>query len=639
MELLQGVPPRPAARGAEQEDENVSSAATPPQTVYEERQHLRQQTAQHLAVREQLVGWSRLVTVGLILVVLFLYVRVSQIPPWWCLGLVVAFVVQLFLHDRILRAYYRARRSVAYYQAGLDRLADRWKGKGRPGTRFLDETHPYAADLDLFGVGSLFELLCTAQTRTGEDTLAGWLKAPAMPAVVRQRQEAVRELQPMLDLREDLALMGPEMQEGVDYDAVIAWGEGEILLRSQWPRWVALGLGSISVICFLGWLLNLIGSLDTNTPFGAFFATYGAFPLLVMMAIQGVFLLPFYKRVNLVLTAVERRGRDLGMLARVLARLEAARFTSARLVELHTELAAGDGTGTPASQRIARLGNLIDTLNSRRNQLFAPFAFLLMWGTQYAHAIENWRAAVGPRIRRWLAIVGEFEALSALAAYAYENPTDPYPMLCESGPLYEATGLAHPLLPRGQCIANDLNLGQPLRVLIVSGSNMSGKSTYLRTIGINAVLAQAGAPVRATQMRLSPLAIGATLRIQDSLMAGRSRFYAEVLRVRQVVELSRGPIPLLFLLDEIFSGTNSHDRSQGAEAVVVGLVRAGAIGLMTTHDLTLTRMAEQLGEQARNVHFADHLEGDAMVFDYRLQEGVVRHSNALALMRAVGLQV
>jgi DNA mismatch repair ATPase MutS len=194
-------------------------------------------------------------------------------------------------------------------------------------------------------------------------------------------------------------------------------------------------------------------------------------------------------------------------------------------------------------------------------------------------------------------------------------------------------------LPRGQCIANDLNLGQPLRVLIVSGSNMSGKSTYLRTIGINAVLAQAGAPVRATQMRLSPLAIGATLRIQDSLMAGRSRFYAEVLRVRQVVELSRGPIPLLFLLDEIFSGTNSHDRSQGAEAVVVGLVRAGAIGLMTTHDLTLTRMAEQLGEQARNVHFADHLEGDAMVFDYRLQEGVVRHSNALALMRAVGLQV
>ncbi|MFQ3592327.1 MAG: DNA mismatch repair protein MutS [Gemmataceae bacterium] len=638
MKGLQAVTAR-NVRVTQQEDENVTSAAVQPETVYQDRQRHRQQTAQILAQREQLVGWSRLVTVGLIVLVLYLYLRDSQLPPWWSLGLVVLFVVQLFLHDRILRAIYRARRAVAYYQAGLDRLADRWKGKGRTGTRFLDEQHPYAADLDLFGVGSLFELLCTAQTRTGEDTLAAWLKAPAPPAIVRLRQEAVRELRPMLDLREELALMGPEIQEGVDYDAVVAWGEGEILLRSQWPRWVALGMGTLSVICFLGWILYLIGSLDPDTSFGAFFARYGMLPLLGMMAIQGLFLLPLIGRVNRVLAAVEQRGRDLGLLARVLARLESATFCSPRLQELHDELTAGDGSRTPASQCIAKLGYLINMLNSRRNQLFAPFAFLLMWGTQYAHAIEQWRAAVGPRIRRWLAIVGEFEALSALAAYAYENPSDPFPILCESGPLYEATGLAHPLLPRNQCVANDLHLGQPLRLLIVSGSNMSGKSTYLRTIGINAVLAQAGAPVRAMQMRLSPLALGATLRIQDSLMAGRSRFYAEVLRVRQVVELSRGPIPLLFLLDEIFSGTNSHDRCQGAEAVLLSLVRAGAIGLMTTHDLTLTRIADQLGQLARNVHFADHLEGDTMVFDYRLQEGVVRHSNALALMRAVGLEI
>jgi DNA mismatch repair ATPase MutS len=168
---------------------------------------------------------------------------------------------------------------------------------------------------------------------------------------------------------------------------------------------------------------------------------------------------------------------------------------------------------------------------------------------------------------------------------------------------------------------------------------MSGKSTFLRTIGINAVLAQAGAPVRAQRLRLSPLAIGATLRIQDSLQQGRSRFYAEVLRVRQVVELTRGPLPLLFLLDEIFAGTNSHDRRQGAEAVVVGLVRAGAIGLVTTHDLSLTHIVESLAPQAANIHFADRFEGGVMTFDYRVHEGVVRHSNALALMRAVGLEV
>jgi len=639
MKGLQGVAVRTGAPVAEQQDDLVTSAAIPPEVVYQDRQRQRQETAQTLSRREQLVGWSRLMTAGVIVLLSYGYLRESQLPPWWSVGLVLLFLGQLVLHDRIVRAIYRARRAAAYYQAGLDRLAHRWRGKGRAGTRYFDENHPYAADLDLFGVGSLFELLCTAQTRTGEDTLASWLKAPAPPAVVRLRQEAVRELQPLLDLREELALMGPEMQEGVDYDSVIAWGEDEILLRAQWPRWLALGLGSVSVVCFLGWILQLIGSLDASTSFGAFFARYGPLPLLGMLAIQGLFLLPLVGRVQRVLAAVERRGRDLGMLARVLGRLEAATFHSVRLQELHRELLAGDGKGTPASQRIAQLGHLIDTLHSRRNQLFAPFAFLLMWGTQYAHAIENWRSAVGPRIRRWLAIVGEFEALSALAAYAYENPSDPFPSLCESGPVYEATGLAHPLLPRAQCVPNDLHLGQPVRVLIVSGSNMSGKSTYLRTIGINAVLAQAGAPVRAKQMRLSPLALGATLRIQDSLMAGRSRFYAEILRVRQIVELTRGSIPLLFLLDEIFSGTNSHDRSLGAEAVVLGLVRAGAIGLITTHDLTLTQMADKLGEQARNVHFADHLEDGAMVFDYRLQEGVVRHSNALALMRAVGLEV
>lgn len=611
-----------------------------PANEYDRRRQERQRSAERLSGQERALGLSRVVVVGLILLVLFLWLRVNQLPPAWTTALIALFVVLLFLHDAVLRAFHRARRAAAYYQSGLERLADEWKGKGQPGTRFHDDHHPYAADIDLFGIGSLFELLCTARTRTGEDTLAGWLRGPAGPEEVRERQAAVRELSGQIDLREDLALLGPELAAGgVDFDGVIAWGESPVLLRQQWPRWVALGLGSVSVVCFVGFLLAFFGVLEGDTLFGAFFVTFPLLPLLIMLAIQGVFLLPFINRVNLVLAAVEKRGRDLGMLARVLARLEAAAFTTARPVALHRELMEGDGTGTPASQRIAQLSNLIDILNSRRNQLFMPFAFLLMWGTQYAHAIEAWRSRSGPAIRRWLAIVGQFEALCSLAAYSFERPDDPFPEIVEQGPLYEAEGLAHPLLPGGRCVPNDLHLGPDLRVLIVSGSNMSGKSTYLRTIGINAVLALAGAPVRARRVRISPLALGATLRIQDSLMAGQSRFFTEVLRVRQVVDLSRGPIPLLFLLDEIFSGTNSHDRRQGAEAVVCGLVRAGAIGLVTTHDLSLTQIAELLGSQARNVHFADHLEGERMVFDYRLQDGVVRHSNAIALMRAVGLEV
>jgi DNA mismatch repair ATPase MutS len=240
---------------------------------------------------------------------------------------------------------------------------------------------------------------------------------------------------------------------------------------------------------------------------------------------------------------------------------------------------------------------------------------------------------------RWLTVIGETEALAALACFAYENPAYPFPELLNDGPLFEATGLGHPLLPQAECIVNDVSLTPQLRLLVVSGSNMSGKSTFLRTIGANAVLALAGAPVRAQALRLSPLAIGATLRIQDSLLAGRSRFYAEITRLRQIVDRTHEPLPVLFLLDEMLHGTNSHDRRIGAEAVVRTLLARPTIGLLTTHDLALAELAERLAPAAANVHFADHLVDGTLQFDYRLRPGVVQHSNALALMRAVGLDV
>jgi DNA mismatch repair ATPase MutS len=252
-------------------------------------------------------------------------------------------------------------------------------------------------------------------------------------------------------------------------------------------------------------------------------------------------------------------------------------------------------------------------------------------------AVERWRWHTGPALPRWLTVVAEMEALAALAGYAYENPDDVFPELVADGPLFDAAGLGHPLLPADVAVRNDVTLNKERRLLIVSGSNMSGKSTFLRTIGVNGVLALAGAPVRATRLRLSPLAVGASLRNQDSLQAGRSRFYTEITRLKQIVELARGPLPVLFLLDEILHGTNSHDRRIGAEAVIRTLLEERSLGLVTTHDLALAEIAEQLGPIAANVHFADELVNGALHFDYRLHAGVVQHSNALALMRAVGL--
>ena len=231
------------------------------------------------------------------------------------------------------------------------------------------------------------------------------------------------------------------------------------------------------------------------------------------------------------------------------------------------------------------------------------------------------------------------EALNALAAYAFENPADPFPELLHEGPCFEADGLGHPLLPTARCVRNDLRLNAAQQLLIVSGSNMSGKSTLLRTVGANAVLALAGAPVRAVRLRLALLTPGATLRLQDSLLKGRSRFFAEVARIRQLLDLARTHPPLLFLLDELFSGTNSDDRRQGADAVVRRLLDAGAIGLLTTHDLALTHLADVLAPRAANVHFADQFADGAMTFDYKMRCGVLRNGNGLALMRALGIVV
>jgi DNA mismatch repair ATPase MutS len=299
--------------------------------------------------------------------------------------------------------------------------------------------------------------------------------------------------------------------------------------------------------------------------------------------------------------------------------------------------------GAPPSQRLARLNRLIEYLDSRDNVFVRIAEVFILWTPHLAVKVEDWRRHSGPAVRRWLTAMGEMEALASLSSHAYEHPADPFPQVTPGPPLLEAEEIGHPLLPENRVVRNDIRIGgaDPAgpRVMIVSGSNMSGKSTMLRTLGINAVLAQAGAPVRAKSLRMSPLAVGASIRVSDSLQGGVSRFYAEILRLRQILDLTAGELPVLFLIDEFLHGTNSHDRRIGAEALVRGLVERGAMGLITTHDLALADVADTLGEKAANVHFEDHVENGEIRFDYRMRPGVVRKSNAIELMRSVGLEI
>ncbi|MBW2286876.1 MAG: DNA mismatch repair protein MutS [Deltaproteobacteria bacterium] len=539
----------------------------------------------------------------------------------WLLPPLVVFIGLVVVHDRLIRRGDRAERAVAFYEAGVARLEGRWMGRSESsGEAFREAAHPYSEDLDLFGQGSLFELLSLARTRAGECTLAAWLLSPATAEEVIARQPAVAELAPKLDLREDLWLIGAPVAAGMHPEELRRWGDAEPSASGKGLRLVAPVLASLTIAALVAWWTLGIGSV----------------PFQVMLVIQSGFALSLRGRVRQTILAVDAPCRDLALFSALLERLESEDFDAPRLRSLLEALDSGEHL---ASERIARLRRYVDLLDARRNQLFVPIGALLLWSTQLALAIEDWRIAWGPKLGEWLEAVGEIEALASLAGFHFENPTSVFPEILAEGTRFEAMALAHPLLPSERRIVNDVALGEELQLLVVSGSNMSGKSTLLRTVGTNAVLALAGGAVVAEHLRVSRLAIGASIRIQDSLLEGSSHFYAEIQRLRQIMELADGETPLLFLVDEILHGTNSHDRGVGAEAVVRGFVERGALGLVTTHDLALARVADALAPRAANVHFEDHLEAGVIAFDYRLRPGVVEKSNALELMRAVGLAV
>lgn len=542
------------------------------------------------------------------------------ISPYWLAAPLAVLAVLSMLFARAARRSRLAARAVAFYERGLARVEERWAGQGVSGAAYLDDNHLYAADLDIFGAGSLFERLCDARTRVGRDTLAGWLCAPASPAEVTARQQAVAELRDRREWHERLALLGDDLPQGIDTPGLASWGLAVSGRLSPWPRVVA------PVLVMLSFGMLVVSGLNLVSPVW----------LLAALAAQAAFAFALRHRVRQALAGLDTRARDLFELTSILAFVERTSFQSPSLRALTQRL---QGDANQPSQRLAELARLMEFLDSAHNTIFGIVAALLLWTTQFALAIEAWRRRTGPAVAEWLAVIGELEALNSLAAYAYENPEDPFPEVLPDGLLFDAVRLGHPLLPRAVCVTNDIRFDGERRLYVVSGSNMSGKSTFLRTVGINAVLAQAGAPVRAERLRLSPLAIGATLRIQDSLQAGKSRFYAEITRLRQIVALGEGPLPLLFLLDEILQGTNSHDRRIGAAAVIRTLLLRPSIGLVTTHDLALTEIAAALAPVAANVHFEDELVDGTLRFDYRLRPGVVQRSNALALMRAVGLSV
>ena len=596
--------------------------AMTPRELYAERRAARQSAADGLRRRERLLSNARLASIAIAIAVVFWSVAIAIVP-------VIVFIVLVVVHERTFRQRQRAESRAAFYANGLERVDERWE-KGDPGDEFIEEHHPYAGDFDLFGRGSLFALISLATTRAGRVRLAAWLKEPSRDVnEIRSRQEAVTELRENVELREDLAVVAQLVAKDVENARLDEWGQMPPVVLARWERVAALALPALCIPLLVISVPEMFARIVDET--------YGIplWPFGIACAAVALLTRHLHPRVEPVVNAVERAEPALALLTGLVARIEKESFTSARLSALLTRLR---GAERAASAEIERLRRLVALLEARRNQFFMPFGVLLVWTANVAMAIERWRVRSGSHVSDWIEVAGEIEALSSLASFAFEHPSFVMPEIVAQGPLFDARELGHPLIRSDRRVTNDLRLDETLRLLVVSGSNMSGKSTMMRSVGIAAVLAMAGGPVCARSLRIAPLAVGASIRIHDSLQENASRFYAEILRIRQVLDLARTG-PLLFLLDEVLAGTNSHDRRIGAEAIVRSLVERGAVGLVSTHDLALAKIADELAARAANVHFEDHLEDGRVVFDYRMRPGVVTKSNALELMRTVGIEV
>ena len=596
-------------------EETSRSAGVPAAMYAEQLNELEHLQAADQRMERQL-GFAKLavafVTIAAAIVLLY-YIKFM----WLLLIAIGVFAWLAVLHENRLRRIRQRARAMDFHARGIARVEDRWTGTGETGERFLDPSHPYARDLDIFGPSSLFELLSTARTRAGEEKLASWLLAAAPVDEIRARHGAIHDLSSQLKLREKLFCVGETVRAGVHPEVLATWGERKPLLRNAQIRVTTTVLGVLWIASMVAWGAWGLGTVA-----------------LAISALNLAWAHRIHARWDEAAEAIEEAAADLDVLAGILKLIDHGHFAAPRLQRIQARLKHDGFVGSDA---IAKLNRIVGYLESRRNPAMRLLDVLMFWSAQFVFLAEGWQQEYGPHIRGWLAEVGEFEALTALAGYAFEHPGDVLPEFVERGPLFDAKEITHPLLPADSAVRNDVMLGDGLQLMVLSGPNMAGKSTFIRCLGINAVLAQCGAPVRARSLKLSPLAVAASICVLDSLSGGTSRFYAEIRRLKVAEDLSAGPVPVFFLMDELLSGTNSHDRLEGTKLVVQSLVERGAIGIVSTHDLALAEIPATMNGRAVNCHFEDRLEDGKLIFNYKLKPGVVKTSNALELMRSIGL--
>jgi predicted ATPase len=618
-------------------------------TIYAQRAQAHQAARQRLDDRSRTISYARVTTFLAGAACVVVAMTSGDAPTGWLYGagaaLLLAFLALVAWHSAIERRERRHRALAGINQLARHKLHRDWSHVPAPAVA-APASHPYAEDLDLFGRASLFALLWSGGTESGRQRLADWLLQPGTADEVRVRQQAVEELAPLIDLRQEmLAAARTGALDSHEAARFLEWAESAPWLSRHPPgTWLIRAL-TLAILLLI--VLQLTGVVHR---------TYWLAPVVAAFAISNV----LARRVEDIFNRAFAQHAVFRSYAELFHLVSSAEFRSPLLRDLQAALVADRLT---AERQMARLQRLMELADLRHSALLhLPVQVLTLWDFHVVSLVERWQAHAGRMARRWFDALATCEALATLAVLRFDNPSWAFPEIDDTGDqVLDAAQLGHPLLAPGSRVDNDVRIGPPGTFLLVTGSNMSGKSTLLRAIGVNVVLAQAGSPVCAARLRLPPVRLHTSMRVQDSLEQGVSFFMAAVQRLKRVVEAAEAPdrarqaVPdgaphgadrgsprLLYLLDEVLQGTNTAERQIAVRSIVRHLLARPAIGAVTTHDLTLAATPE-LAASAQSVHFTEHLQeaasGASMTFDYRLRPGLATSRNALRLMQMVGLEV
>ena len=555
-------------------------------------------------------------------VVVLLFIKANLFYGFLSLAIaLITFIYMIVRHKRISRELERLSCKVEINKRYLDRMQSEWVSINDCGQEFVDAEHPYTGDLDIFGAKSLFQWVNVAYTYYGRIALKGLLEKPDKDiGAVKRRQSAVKELSKKLDFCQELQCDGMLAKGAAsDRSSLLSFAEEESRrFKNDWIINLFYILQASVILTFV--LLFLGSSIPIFVP-------------LLLLTIQMTVFAFGYKKNAMIINTVYGLKKYLDAFGNLLLRMEQEKFEDEYLSNLRKEIFLDNKSASASLKQLEKIANAIDVKYS--TVLYFIFNFGLLWDYHCVFALEEWKRQYGKQIRKWLETIGQVEAISSLAVIGQMFPEWAFPVFSDKGLKFAAEGLGHPLIPKDVCVCNNFLINNG--ACVITGSNMSGKTTLLRTVGINLVLAYSGAPVFAQKLECSVMDIFTSMRVHDDLNRGISTFYAELLRVKMIIDYSHKELTMIYLIDEIFMGTNSLDRIVGARSVLKNLSKSWIIGMISTHDFELCDLEHE--SQVKNYHFTEKYTNNEIKFDYKLRPGRSKTTNAKYLMKMVGIEL